>query len=123
MGILHLGTIPRMKSHRHLFAWRKAWASAVAIHQYADAAWSPPRRSVLEQLRRSAVSVPLNIAEGYAFGRSARCRFHLRVAYGSAVETTELLRLLSELGGGAVALERGSQEVQALTLLLLRKTR
>ncbi|MDX2207957.1 MAG: four helix bundle protein [Gemmatimonadales bacterium] len=112
-----------MKTHRHLFAWRKAWASAVAIHRFADAAWSPQRRAVFDQLRRAALSVPLNIAEGYASGRGARCRYLLRVSYASAVETTELLRLLAELGEPQAELEQVSREVQALTLLLLRKSR
>ena len=35
----------------------------------------------------------LNIAEGYALGSPGALRKHLRIAYGSAVETTELLEL------------------------------
>jgi four helix bundle protein len=35
----------------------------------------------------------LNIAEGYTFGESPTFTRHLGIAYGSAVETGELLRL------------------------------
>jgi four helix bundle protein len=37
--------------------------------------------------------VQLNIAEGYTFGDSPTFTKHLGIAYGSAVETGELLRL------------------------------
>jgi four helix bundle protein len=50
------------------------------------------------QLLRSSLSVQLNIAEGVAFGRSPSYRRHLGIAYGSAVETGELIDLLSEAG-------------------------
>src|SRR6476661_7111331 len=43
------------------------------------------------QLQRASLSVQLNIAEGYAFGQSPTYLHHLRIAYGSAVETGELL--------------------------------
>jgi four helix bundle protein len=52
---------------------------------------------IFEQLQRAALSVQLNIAEGYALRTSKRFRNHLDIAYGSAVETAELLELSSEL--------------------------
>src|SRR5262249_56810746 len=48
------------------------------------------------QLQRAALSVQLNLAEGYTFGDSPTFTRHLGVAYGSAVETGEILRLLSD---------------------------
>ena len=38
----------------------------------------------------------LNIAEGYTFGDSPTFTRHLGIAYGSAVETGELLRLAKD---------------------------
>jgi four helix bundle protein len=54
-------------------------------------------------LQRASLSVSLNIAEGYA--RRTRAQFHygLTVAYGSAVESAEILNLLVEEG----VIERG----------------
>jgi len=37
--------------------------------------------------------VQLNIAEGYAYGESPSFTRHLAIAYGSAVETGELLEI------------------------------
>jgi four helix bundle protein len=56
------------------------------------------RHPCVDQLQRAALSVQLNIAEGYALKSSRRFRNHLDIAYGSAVETAELLDLTSELG-------------------------
>ena len=44
-------------------------------------------------MQRASLSVELNIAEGYTFGDSPTFTRHLGIAYGSAVETVELLRL------------------------------
>ena len=52
---------------------------------------------VFSQLQRAALSVQLNIAEGHALRTSKRFRNHLDIAYGSAVETAELLELCSDL--------------------------
>ena len=51
-----------------------------------------------DQLQRAALSVQLNIAEGYALKSSRRFRNHLDIAYASAVETAELLELSGETG-------------------------
>ena len=51
----------------------------------------------MEQLQRAALSVQLNIAEGYALKSSKRFRNHLDIAYGSAVETSDLLELCGQM--------------------------
>jgi len=45
------------------------------------------------QLQRSSLSVQLNIAEGYARRAYGPFRAHLEIAYASAIETGDLLRL------------------------------
>ena len=53
---------------------------------------------ITSQLRRAAVSVPLNIAEGY--GRKSKDDFKrfLRISLGSTNETETLLLLSKDLG-------------------------
>jgi four helix bundle protein len=51
---------------------------------------------MFNQLQRASLSVQLNIAEGYTFGNSPTFTRHLAIAYGSAVETGELLQLAME---------------------------
>ena len=48
---------------------------------------------MFSQLQRSALSIRLNIAEGFALADLGRFGNHLAVAYGSAIETHELLDL------------------------------
>ncbi len=87
-----------MATYKDLRAWRAAKDVAKSVFDLADRSWSPRHACVYDQLRRSALSVPLNIAEGHAQGAGPRCRSHFRIAFGSAVETVVLLDFLSELG-------------------------
>jgi four helix bundle protein len=117
----------RVRSHRELLAWQRAHLVATAVHQYAARCWRPNLAVPIDQLRRSALSVQLNIAEKFAVGRSPRCREHLRIAYGSAVETTELLEFLVELTADDLpllqTLTQRSRETQALTLRLWQRSK
>jgi|SRR5450755_3782872 four helix bundle protein len=116
-----------MRTHRDLLAWRRAQRLTIEVHRYAALQWKPAWSAIFDQLKRAALSVQLNIAEGFASGPGARCRYHLRIAYGSAVETTELIELLETLGGPDIAAVRQmsgtSREAQALTLLLWKRSR
>jgi four helix bundle protein len=58
--------------------------------------WKPYAAPVFLQLQRAALSVQLNIAEGYALGSRKGFASHLRIAYGSAVETRDLLDIAVE---------------------------
>jgi len=61
-----------MHSHREFLAWQRARAVTIEIHRYADSRWSRGRASAIEQVRRSALSTELNLAEGWALGPGAR---------------------------------------------------
>jgi four helix bundle protein len=114
--------VAAMRSHKQIIAWQVARELTVAVHRWVDGHWTPPRSSALEQLRRASLSVRLNIVEGYACGPGPRCRNHLRIAFGSAVECTEILEFLSELGADTQLLIELSRRVQALTLRLMQRS-
>ena len=84
-------TVFRMRDHRSLHAWQEAQAVALGSIGLARDSWKPYASALFSQLQRASLSVQLNIAEGYAFGDSPSFTRHLRIAYGSAVETGELL--------------------------------
>ncbi len=107
-----------MPSYRDIFAWQVGRDSALAIHRHADTHWKPQRAAAFDQLRRAALSVILNIAEGYAAGPGPRCRYHFRVAHGSAVETTEILDFLQALDGNVGELASQASRVAAITYRL-----
>ena len=83
-----------MRDHTSLRAWQEAHAVSVEVIQLCTSSWKPYAAALFGQLQRSSVSVQLNIAEGYTFGNSPTFTRHLGTAYGSAVETGELLLLV-----------------------------
>jgi four helix bundle protein len=85
-----------MRDHTSLEAWREAEEVSLSILALSRTHWKPFAQAVFNQVQRSSVSVQTNIAEGYSFTNSPSFRRHLRIAYGSAVETGDLLTLLSK---------------------------
>jgi four helix bundle protein len=86
------------KSYRDLIAWQKAMTLVTDIY---DATRTFPREEVYgltNQLRRAAVSVPSNIAEGQA--RFSKKEFHhfLSHARGSLVEIETQLMIAGNMG-------------------------
>src|ERR1041384_6941780 len=77
--------------------WR--CAEALAEHCYRLTMSPPLSRhfAVADQIRLSAISIPANVAEGYALSTSAQFRRHLRIALGSAAELRAHLRIARRL--------------------------
>ncbi len=87
-----------MVSHRDLDAWRVSREIVVILLRLCRDRWQPWASALFSQALRATLSVQLNIAEGYAFGRSPTRLRHYRIAYGSAVEAGELCDHLVEAG-------------------------
>ena len=78
--------------YKDLIAWQKAMDLVAAVYDVTE---SFPRRemySLCDQIRRAAVSVPSNIAEGQAHYHTREFLHYLRIARGSLAELeTQLL--------------------------------
>src|SRR5689334_15063728 len=74
------------RGYRELTAWQVAMELVVVAHRVADSLPTTQRFALADQIRRSAISIPANIAEGY--GRLHRGDYvrHLSIARGSACE-------------------------------------
>jgi four helix bundle protein len=85
------------KTHRDLIAWQASMQLLVESYRVAAQLPDIERYGLASQLRRSAVSIPANIAEG--FGRSARGDYlrHLSIASGSLRELQTLLEAVTLL--------------------------
>ena len=86
------------ESYRDLIAWRKAMH---LVREIYDATRLFPRDELYgltSQLRRAAVSVPSNIAEGQARFSSKELAHFLSQARGSLVEIETQLLIAQDLG-------------------------
>jgi four helix bundle protein len=82
-----------MRDHTSLLAWQEAHSVSIGVIALSRDLWKPYAGALFTQLQRASLSTELNIAEGYTFGNSATFTRHLGIAYGSSVETAELLRI------------------------------
>jgi len=82
-----------MESYKSLIVWQRASQVCLSVLQQTDESWKPSSAVVFEQLRRAALSVDLNIVEGYALNTVPLFRKHLRIAIGSAAETERLIEI------------------------------
>jgi four helix bundle protein len=87
-----------IESYRDLAAWQRARELVVAVYEASADFPGDERFGLTAQVRRSAVSVPSNIAEGYGRGARADYARFLRVARGSLFEVEAQLVLASDLG-------------------------
>jgi four helix bundle protein len=86
-----------MKQLESLDAWRVAQELA---HRAYILTLSPVLRghfALLDQIRRAGISIPANIAEGYALGTTPQFIRCLRIALGSTSELRSHLSLLQRL--------------------------
>jgi four helix bundle protein len=116
-----------MRDHTSLRRWQVARAVTMDVFQLSVRHWTPPAGAAFAQLQRSALSVQLKVAEGYTWSPGLRWQHHLRIAYGSAVETTDVLEPLRDVravpNDQLNALIAESRRAQALVLALLKSTR
>jgi four helix bundle protein len=75
-----------MMNHKDLEVWKEAMDLVIAIYRFSDVFPDSEKYALAQQLRRAAVSVPSNIAEGCGRkGERETVRF-LSIALGSLAE-------------------------------------
>ncbi len=87
-----------MQRFTELKVWQKSHQMVLAIYRASADFPSAERFNLTSQLRRAAVSVPTNIAEGSKRVHRAEYARFLNIAEGSLAETEYLLMLSRELG-------------------------
>ena len=86
------------ESYKDLIAWRKAMQFVSEIYQATRAFPHDELYGLTNQLRRAAVSIPSNIAEGQArYSWKEFCHF-LSLSRGSLVEIETQLMIARDLG-------------------------
>ena len=88
----------KIERYEDLIAWQQAYAIVIRIYEVTQNFPNDERYGLTQQVRRAAVSIPSNIAEG--FGRYTRpdyLRF-LDMARGSTYELQTQMRIARDLG-------------------------
>ena len=82
-----------VRSYRDLMAWQRAMDMAVPAYQCRRRFPKGETHGLASPVRRAAVSVPSNVAEGQGRGAGAEFRHHLRTSQGSVqgVETQVII--------------------------------
>src|SRR5437870_2064972 len=86
------------KPHKKLVAWQKAMDLVEKVYELTRKLPREEIYGLTSQLRRAAVSVPSNIAEGAAGRSSVQFRNYLSVAIGSLNELETQLEILWRIG-------------------------
>lgn len=88
------------KGHKDLIVWQKSVRLAVIIYQLTDNFPKTEVYGLTSQMRRAAVSIPSNIAEGRRRGSAKDFRNFLLIAFGSGAELETQIVIAKELSFG-----------------------
>src|SRR5436190_20571057 len=87
-----------IQSYRDLVVWQKAMDLVVGCYQATRAFPSEERFGLTNQIRRSAVSISSNIAEGQGRAHTKEFLNHLSMAKGSLCELETQLEISRRVG-------------------------
>lgn len=87
-----------IKSYRDLLVWQRSIELSVAVYRLTSDFPREEVHGLTSQLRRAAVSVASNIAEGYGRGSRGEYKSFLGIARGSALEIQTQLVIAEKLG-------------------------
>ncbi|MEI6750505.1 MAG: four helix bundle protein [Bacteroidota bacterium] len=82
----------QVNSYKDLQVWQKSMEIVIAVYSESKMFPANEQYGLVSQMRRSAISIPANIAEGYGRNSSKSYAGFLKIARGSLYELeTELL--------------------------------
>ena len=87
-----------MRPHERLEVWERAVDFVVRIYRMTESFPREEKFGLTSQIRRAAVSVPANIAEGAARQSSKEFNYFLSIAQGSVSELATEILIARRLG-------------------------
>ena len=106
----------KTKSFKDLVVWQKAYRLVLEIYKITQDFPSSELYGLSLQMRKAAVSIPSNIAEGYGRKHKAEYEHFLSIAYGSLLElqTQYLLAVDLKYTNNSSTVEKLTDEVGAM---------
>ena len=115
----------KISSYKDLIVWQRSMDLVERIYQITSVFPSGEQWGLVSQMRRAAVSVPSNIAEGYGRQATGNYRHHLSIARGSLLELETQVLLSERLGylrsEGAATILAEIQEMSRMLATLVSK--
>jgi len=109
-----------MSDYRELTVWQKSVDLVVCIYRYTREFPKEEVYGLTSQMRRAAVSIPSNIAEG-SRRRGNDLRHFLVIAYGSASELETQLEVSRRLEYGDASQRKTAEQLLNEILRMLNK--
>ena len=110
----------KAKTHKDLIVWQKAMDLVEELYRLTETMPKSETYGLTSQIRRAAISVPSNIAEGAARNHDKEFVQFLYVALGSAAELETQLLLAERMRHITNAPFDGLSEVKKLLLGLIK---
>ena len=112
------------KSFEDVLIWQKAHQFVLDVYRLTEAFPKNELFSLTSQLRRAAVSIPANFAEGFRkVSRPDKLRFY-NISQGSLEECRYYLRLSKDLGYGETdSMRRNLEEISKMLNSYMQKLR
>ena len=115
------------QSYRDLLVWQKGVELCLAVYQTCSSFPKSELYNLADQMKRAALSIPSNIAEGQARQHVAEFLHYLSIANGSLAEL-ETQRIVAERLGilnqdTSSSLERPITEIRKMLYVLMSKLR
>jgi len=87
-----------LKNYKELQVWQKAYQFCLNLYKLTKTFPQEERFGIVSQMRRAALSIPSNIAEGYGRKTTKEYVYSLHIAYGSLCELETQILLSGDLG-------------------------
>jgi len=112
-------------SFKDLIVWRKSYKLALEVYKATGGFPKSEVYGLSQQMRRAAISIPSNIAEGYGRQHKAEYDQFLSIAYGSLLELETQFLLANDLKylSGNPAVEGLLKEVGSMLYRMLHPIR
>jgi four helix bundle protein len=114
-----------MQDYHQLDIWQRGMDYTVAVYEFSATLPGDERFNLVAQLRKAAVSVPLNVAEGCGCATNAEFARFLSYAYRSLKEVVTCLELCDRLriapGSSTAPLIDEGDQISRMTYTLLQR--
>ena len=115
----------KTKSFEDLIVWQKSYQLVLEIYKLTRNFPKEELYGLTQQMRRAAVSIPSNIAEGYGRQYNKEYKQFLSVAYRSLCELRTHIRLCVDLKyiEGAISIMPLAEEVSKMLFRMINPVR